>query len=289
MYVVGIDAGGTKTDLLLCDENEKILNRVTLGAGNPNDVGIDALLSMLSEGLYALCGEKAPDAIFAGVSGGGFGENAKKIRDFLTSRYPNAAIGNGTDALNLIGCSNYLSNVGALICGTGSALFILEDGELFRYGGWGHLFDDCGSGYDIGRDALRYLLEAEEKRSSTLADPLFSLLLDELGASAHESIPLLYSKGKAYIASFAPIVFKALDQGSPLALSIINSNADAVAQRLSSALTEHTSLNELVCAGGLFNSPVFKSALVSRTSVPLFIPDCPPSLGAVRLAKRLIV
>ena len=64
-------------------------------------------------------------------SGGGFGENAKKIRDFLTSRYPNAAIGNGTDALNLIGCSNYLSNVGALICGTGSALFILADGELF--------------------------------------------------------------------------------------------------------------------------------------------------------------
>ena len=151
----------------------------------------------------------------------------------------------------------------------------------FFYGGWGHLFDNGGSGYDIGRDALRYLLEAEEKRSSTLADPLFSLLLDELGASAHESIPLLYAKGKAYIASFAPIVFKALDQGSPLALSIINSNADAVAQRLSSALAEHTPLNELVCAGGLFNSPVFKSALVSRTSVPLFIPDCPPSLGLI--------
>ena len=288
MYIVGIDAGGTKTDFLLCDENEKVLNRVILGSGNPNDIGIDALLDMLRDGLDELCGDITPDAIFAGVSGGGFGENADKIGDFLKSNYPNSAVQNGTDALNLIGCSNYSDNVGALICGTGSALFILDGGKLFRYGGWGHLFDNGGSGYDIGRDALRLLLEAEESSQNALQDPLFSLLLDKLGSSAHESISALYSKGKAYIASFAPIVFKALESGSPLARSIIDLNAASVASRISSALSEHPSLNELVCAGGLFNSPEFRASLLSKISVPLFFPSCSPSLGAVRLAKRLL-
>lgn len=287
MRLVGIDAGGTKTDFLLCDENESILNRVTLGSGNPNDIGIDALLALLCEGLDALCGEASPDAIFAGVSGGGFGENAEKIRDLLQSRYPDAAVGNGTDALNLIGCSNYDDNVGALICGTGSALFILDGGELFRYGGWGHLFDNGGSAYDIGRDALRELLKAEENGVSPLSDSLFSLLGRALGSSAHTLIPKLYSLGKPYIASFAPIVFTALEQGSPIAREIIDSNADLVADRVSLALSRHLNINELVCAGGLFNSSVFFDALKARISIPLYLPDCPPSLGAVRLAKKL--
>ena len=83
MYFVGIDAGGTKTDFLLCDENENQIKKVTLGGGNPNDIGIDACISLLSQGLDELCAGIVPDGVFAGVSGGGYGENAKKINEFL--------------------------------------------------------------------------------------------------------------------------------------------------------------------------------------------------------------
>ena len=92
MYLVGIDVGGTKSDFLLCDENENQLKRVILGAGNPNDIGIDACISLLSQGLDELCENIAPDAVFAGVSGGGYGENAIKIKDFLKNRYPERVI-----------------------------------------------------------------------------------------------------------------------------------------------------------------------------------------------------
>ena len=288
MRIVGIDAGGTKTDFLLCDENENVINRVTLGSGNPNDIGIEALLSLLDEGLDALCGEDAPDALFAGVSGGGFGNNFLKIREFLEAKYRSAVVDNGSDALNLLSCSNYDDGVGALICGTGSVIFVQDEGGLTRYGGWGHLFDNGGSGYDIGRDALRLLLDAEERGEELLTSPLFSLLLDKLGDSAHNSIQRLYSSQKAYIASFAPIVFEAFEQSDARAFSIINSNVDAVASRVSHVISNHPSVKEFVCAGGLFKSKIFFDLLSLRVSVPLVVPDFPPAFGAVRRAIRMM-
>ena len=291
MYFVGIDAGGTKTDFLLCDENENQLNRVTLGAGNPNDIGIDECIALLSDGLDTLCGNCVPNAVFAGVSGGGYGENAVRIGEFLKNKYPTAVVDNGTDAINLIYCSASRGNAGALICGTGSALFLRVNGELLRFGGWGHLFDTGGSAYDVGRDALRFLLDCEEKKSSALNLPLCLLLRERLGSSAHDALSLIYSKGKTYIASFAPLVFKAYEQGDLVALSIIESNALAVASRLNSAvatLDSSLALDEIICSGGLFNSSLFFELLSQKVDMPLSLLSVPPVLGACRRAIELL-
>ena len=41
MYVVGIDGGGTKTRVAVCDAAGAILRRETLGAFNLSDIGED--------------------------------------------------------------------------------------------------------------------------------------------------------------------------------------------------------------------------------------------------------
>ena len=289
MYLVGIDVGGTKSDFLLCDENENQLKRVILGAGNPNDIGIDACISLLSQGLDELCENIAPDAVFAGVSGGGYGENAIKIKEFLKNRYPEAKVDNGTDALNLINCSRF-ENAGALICGTGSALFLRTEGRLLRFGGWGHFFDDGGSGYDIGREALRFLLDCEEKSAQMLDFPLCRLLLDRLGSSAHDALSDFYKKGKTYVASFSPLVFEACEQGDVTARQIIERNVATVAERIESALNTAcgmSGIEEIICAGGLFNSPIFYELLIGKTQAPLSLLTVPPVMGACRAARRL--
>ena len=290
MYFVGIDVGGTKSDFLLCDENENEIKRVILGAGNPNDIGIDACISLLGEGLDALCEGVTPDAVFAGVSGAGYGEYASRVRTFLENRFPNSVVGNGPDALNLINCSKS-ANAGALICGTGSLLFLRVNGSLLRFGGWGHLFDDGGSGYDIGRDALRYLLDCEERSPNLLSTPLCALLRERLSASAHDSLADFYLKGKSYIASFAPLVFEACELGDSMALAIIESNVDSVVKRINSALSSldlFTEISEIICAGGLFKSPLFFKLLSARVSVPLTLLSVPPVLGACRCAMGLL-
>ena len=291
MYFVGIDAGGTKTDFLLCDENENQIKRVTLGGGNPNDIGIDACIKLLSEGLDELCGDITPDGVFAGVSGGGYGENAKKINEFLKLRFPNSHVDNGTDVLNIIHCSKSAKNVGALICGTGNAFFLRVDGELLRFGGWGYLFDNGGSGYDIGRDAIRFMLESEEK-GANLTSTLYVLLREKLGDSAINSLSSIYAKGgqiKAYIASFAPLVFDAYEKGDVAAVSIINNNVAAVASILNAAFSYvgSNSIDEIMCAGGLFNSSDFYSLLAKEIVVPLTRLSISPVLGACRLAMNV--
>ena len=288
MYFVGIDAGGTKTDFLLCDENEKQIKRVTLGAGNPNDIGIDACISLLSSGLDELCRDIVPDAVFAGVSGGGYGENAERIRTFLKRRFPDSAVDNGPDALNLIYCSESRGNVGALICGTGSVFFLRTEQELLRFGGWGHLFDNGGSAYDIGRDALRFMLDCEEILPSALNSPLCLSLRDKLSASAHDSITAIYSKGKSYIASLAPLVFEAYARGDATAAAIIESNVNSVAARISLAKSTVDSIDEIVCAGGLFNSSAFFELLSKKVDVPLVLLSIPPVVGACRGARNLV-
>ena len=288
MKIVGIDAGGTKTEFLLCDESETVLKRVVLGTGNPNDIGIEACISLLAKGLDELCGDEIPDAVFAGVSGGGFGENCEKIRAFLEARYPTSKVANGTDAINLLYCASTAENCGALICGTGSALFIRRGEEILRMGGWGHLFDLGGSGYDIGRDAIRVLLEAEETAQEKLDLPLCKALRARLGRSAHEILGDFYTKGKSYIASFAPLVFEALEAGDTDAQRIVEANAQAVADRISLAVRTWGALSQIICAGGLFSSSFFFDALSARVDVPLFVPDVSPAMGACRKALSLV-
>ena len=287
MYFVGIDAGGTKTDFLLCDEDKNEIKSLTLGAGNPNDIGIEACISLLSQGLDEVCGSITPNAVFAGVSGGGYGENAARIREYLQTRFPHSVVDNGTDALNLIYCSESSGTVGALICGTGTGIFIRKDGKLYRFGGWGHLFDNGGSAYDVGRDAISRLLLSEEMGDDASATPLCSLLLDRLGATAHEAINSFYKKGKSYIASFAPIVFEADSMGDMAARRIIESNVQTVAERLSYVKSTVGDVEEIICAGGLFKSKIFFELLSEASEIKLTLLDVPPVRGACNRAIAL--
>ena len=70
------------------------------------------------------------------------------------------------------------------------------------------------------------MLESEQK-SSNLNSTLYILLQKKLGASALESLSSIYSQGsnvKSYVASFAPLVFEAYEQGDLSASNIIKSN-----------------------------------------------------------------
>ena len=288
MLFVGIDAGGTKTDFALCDENVNILKRVTLGAANPNDIGIDNTLRILKEGLDLLCKDTVPDSIFAGVSGGGYGENKERIGEFLSALYPTSKIENGTDAINLIYCSESKSNVGALICGTGTSLFVRVDSGIHRIGGWGHLFERGGSAFDIGRDAISFMLFAEEEAmcgsQKMLGCPLISMLRERLSGSAHDSLSMLYEKNKTYIASLAPTVFEAYESGDEQAEKIIESNTDALAKRLELAQARFGNIEEIICGGGLFNSEVFFEMLSKKAQVKLNRISVDQVVGACRRA-----
>ena len=64
------------------------------------------------------------------------------------------------DSANLFGINDESDMV--VISGTGSVVFVKENGNYTRIGGWGYLFDKAGSSYDIGKSALQVALYEED-------------------------------------------------------------------------------------------------------------------------------
>ena len=287
--VVGIDAGGTKTEFVLCDGEGAVYKRALRGTGNPNDIGIDPCVAMLVDGISELCGKDAPDAIFAGISGAGSGDNAARIAEALRARYSGTTVEVSNDASNLLASGKSDGDSAALICGTGTALFVQRDGKEHRVGGWGYLFDRGGSAYDLGRDAIRATLAAEEKLIPE--GELCKRVREALGESAHVALADIYKKGKAYIASFARITVECAEIGDATAVAIVKDSILALGKRVEKAVELYGETPELICGGGLFNSSYFSSLLsaeLEKYGVSIYIPEHSQIFGACVRAAKLV-
>lgn len=228
-YYLGVDGGGTKTRFALADNCGRILKVVTLGASNPIDLGISACLDVLSEGIEKVC-EGIPFSqisAFVGVAGGISGGNAELISKFL-AEYSFAKYANGSDSENILAAGLKGKDGVAVIMGTGSCAFVRKGGRTIRIGGMGYLFDFAGSGYDVGAHGIAAALGEEDGtgektkiRDKILARTGKSSVLDSLGE--------FYAKGKREIASYAPTVFEAFDEGDEVARRILRTNMKRVA------------------------------------------------------------
>jgi N-acetylglucosamine kinase-like BadF-type ATPase len=166
MRYLGIDGGGSKTTFLLVDEYYNEICHLQTGPSNYLSVGSDAAKAAIAEGISNLT--ERPTFVCAGFAGAGRLESAAFYRDVLRSLLPEAHIIIESDA--------FIASIGAigvdpgllLIAGTGS-IVIGRDKErsIFRVGGWGPHFGDEGSGFWIGREAVRAALRSLDLQNAT--------------------------------------------------------------------------------------------------------------------------
>ncbi len=230
VYFLGIDGGGTKTEFLLTNKDGEVIKNLILGACNPVDVGMDKTFRILEEGIMTACKGVflSKISVFAGIAGGITGSNKKKIHDFL-EKFKFCKFDNDSDAMNAVETALGNNNGITVILGTGDIAFTKIDGKLYRTGGFGYLFDDGGSGYAIGRDALLEVLNDEqlEREESLLAQTIKEHMgIDNFIGNLDD----FYQGGKRKIASVAPAVFVAYEKGDRSAAQILDSNFKAVAQ-----------------------------------------------------------
>lgn len=150
------------------------------------------------------------------------------------------------------------------------------------------MFDNKGSGFDIGRDAIAATLaENDGIGPKTL---LTEFIEERLGMNIWDSINRLYSEEKSFIASFAVEVFKAYRMKDAVATEIMTSNAKAFADRVNFAASRHAYSGDVVISGGIVSkgSPYFgmiKEHL--NKNLRLIAPDLPPIYGACVLCFEL--
>ena len=275
-YYLGIDGGGTKTEFLLTNTEGERVSSVTLGASNPIDVGIEECRRILEAGIAEVTRGVPLRRIsaFAGIAGGISGDNRERIRAIL-SGYGFARCDNGSDAQSAVAVALRERDGIALIAGTGSIAFAKRGGEQFRFGGFGYLLEDGGSGFSIGRDAILAALHAEENESDPT--PLYKAVLAKTGCpTVLSAIGRLYEGGKRMLADYAPTVFAAHAEGDAGATAILMRNASALAALIRSAdRIFGNEVRDAVMVGGLTR--------YEEIYLPM-IRDCLPGDGRYRLS-----
>ena len=294
MYVIGIDGGGTKTRLAVCAPDGTLLRRETLGAFNLSAIGEDGFRRRTEE-ILALCGDmRGCGAICvggAGVSGAAAGEILRA--ELAAHGFAGKLLLCGDHEIALAGAMQTPGCV--LIAGTGSVCYGKNAaGETFRCGGGGHIIDDPGSGYTLGRDALAAALRTEDGRLSENA--LHAAVMDAVGGHDIQGIfDFVYfsRRGKSDIAALAPLVLRCAEQGDAVSLAILRRGAAELA-RLVSAVTGRLGLEKTspcALAGGL----LAENNIYRRTVCEALAPFCCPAkpehgalFGAVQLALAAV-
>lgn len=159
MRYLGIDGGGSKTTFLLVDEYYNEVCHIQSGPSNWLSVGADAAKEAITQGISCLT--ERPNIVCGGFAGAARADSATFYKEVLQSLIPGAQIIVESDA--------FIASIGAigidpgilLIAGTGSIVIGRnKDCNMFRVGGWGPYFGDEGSGFWIGREAVRAALRS---------------------------------------------------------------------------------------------------------------------------------
>lgn len=168
IMVAGIDGGGTKTTVEVCGQNGELVKRKTFGAFNLNSIGEAAFEQLLGEifDFIKACGEVHTVCIgAAGISNPSVQMLTEKVKK--EKKFPGELLLRGDHEIALYGAVRDAAGC-ILIAGTGSICLGKKNSnseeKLIRAGGWGHLIDDGGSGYSLGRDALNAVVQSYDKR-----------------------------------------------------------------------------------------------------------------------------
>jgi N-acetylglucosamine kinase-like BadF-type ATPase len=252
-YAIGVEGGGTKSRAVALGLNRKIIAR-TQGRG----MNLQTLEEMvLRERLSGLVDRFAPlgkaEGICVGMAGCDRGQDKRRLALILKELFPGTPCRVESDArIGLYAAFGEAPGI-LLIAGTGSAA-IGQDGKgrIRRAGGWGYLLGDEGSGYALGREAIRACLSGRKTGMAALIQRTLKL------KDREAVIPWVYSRSDApsEIAQLAPLVFEAARKKDPAALEIVQAAASSLCD-LGYDLAERLSLAhpKLAFGGGLLSHP----------------------------------
>lgn len=272
MIYAGIDGGGTKTTLVLCDKEGNQLTRKIFGSFNLNSIGEAAFRTLLAElfatiGQWGECGRVGIGA--AGVSNPAV---SRIVTEVAASYGLRGRIElKGDQEIALYGATGGRPGC-ILIAGTGSICTGMDEcGRIVRTGGWGHLIDDAGSGYALGRDALAALVRAQDGRGE--ATLLTEFILTKLAVrEPEELIAAIYgAEDKSLIASLAVAVEQAGRKQDQTALRILSHNGRALAE-LVAAVSKQINMSHmpLILMGGLLmHETLLREAAVAEIKASL--------------------
>ena len=299
---IGLDAGGSNTELLARLSSEEDELHLCGPGANPKRTGMDEAAHVLADLVRQALGQY-PGARLTSVCAGVAGAGSEARQQKLAARL-RCELGEDATEANLclvhdarIALEAAFGNESGVIviAGTGSAVFArTETGKHMRTGGWGYILGDEGSGYALGRAGLRAVARALDGGQSTL---LQTLLPDEYGAESRTAFIRGVYDAEESLEDVAVLALEAAEAGDAVATRLLDEQTTLLARQVS-WLAEHSTSEQaaslaprVALFGGLTNNATYVAAL--RRALHEHLPDWSvqpapdaPVTGALRLALR---
>lgn len=304
--LLGVDAGGSKTRATLArlvkGDRIVLLGAGVSGPGNPLSVGFSAATAAIEKAIdearaSARGVQRGVDCATIAVAGAANEHSAQQLTSWAANRSIGAVVDVVPDTAPLLAAAQPSGPALGLVSGTGSvAVARPEPGRVFRAGGWGFLLGDEGSGYDIGRDAIRAVLGEPDEQGAPTA--LRECVLGQFDAASTGALlrqVYVSENPRAAIAALARPVLELAAGGDKSCVRIARRAAQALAGTLLDAARRadmaHTRAPLAISGSVLVHSRLIRDAVLERLAeagAPIeahtVIADL--SHGALRLAAR---
>ncbi|CAI9416174.1 N-acetylglucosamine kinase [Nocardioides sp. T2.26MG-1] len=294
--VLAIDAGNSKTDVLLVAPDGSVVGRARGGGFRPHDVGaraaVDALQPLVEE---VVTGGVPVAHVSACLANADLAIEHERLQSEIERHGWGDTTYVGNDTLALLRAGVERPPGVAVVCGAGiNCSGVGPDGRTAGFAAIGRISGDWGGGTDLVEEAMWWAARAADGRGPDTA--LVRLLPEHFGrtgmAELIEAVHLgEIPEGLLYDAT--PVLFEAARAGDEVAVSVVLRQAEEVVALAVSVLRRLELLDEqvdVVLGGGVLTGghALLLDAIGSglAAAAPLAVPvvvAAPPVLGAALL------
>lgn len=289
-YQIGVDGGGTKTELVLLDARGEVVTQQLAPGCNPNVVGQEQARAVLLEALGQI---HRPPVSRTHLYMAGAPEF---WRDFAAQLDDFGEVAAFKDSLPVLELATEGRPGLVLHGGTGSFVAVRDAHDATHYaGGLGWRFGDPGSGYDLGRRAIaRGLGELQGWAKPTRIGQLIKDHGESIGLFDTAALTRYFYQNPApnkIVASLAPGVLHLATEGDETAMNMVTASALPLlelATAVATRLFPSTPLDELAAGltGPIMTHATVIEILLPRTPLPLRPLPQPPIEGVRKLMLR---
>lgn len=301
-YLIGMDGGGTKTHCIVTDMALNIIHECQGGPSNFLMIGSEEVSKTLLK-LIDDCKSKIGfeyheiASIVLGTTGAGRKTDQEVLendfKEYLKSKNISLPLFSvESDArIALEGAfSGYSGSI--LIAGTGSIMFGKDSsGNIHRVGGFGRFIGDEGSGFMLGRKGLISLAKSFDGRGAQTK--LAELVENEFGINDSSKLITEVYKNKFDIASVAPLVMKAAEQGDRICGNILEEEAKELVLHIQAmknlsgeAEMQLSLIGSTITTDNYYANKFKQKAEKEVVGLKIKKPENPPSVGAAIMAKN---
>lgn len=291
--LIGLDIGGSTTRGVLFRDGQAVRHAKGPSA-NVQNVSADAAASALRD-VFGELGAGSSIPIVAGAGGVDTPADAARLEQLIRSASgvaPDVPVTAVHDTRLILAAGGHTTGI-AVIAGTGSVAWGIDSsGRERRSGGWGYLLGDEGSGYWLGREAVRTVLRADQRDPDAAPTSFARAILSEAGvSSAVELIAAFHDRpDRSFWAALSRTVVEFAAHGDAVAQELVHRAASELHELTITVAQQLTGSLPVVLGGGLAPTVIgetLRPLLAESDLTDVTVLEQEPVLGAPLLAHTV--